>query len=57
MAAGKDPGNAHFWLSMIKSGVRIVGCLILCNGLFTFLLSKARQANWKIKVKKITQTK
>tara|TARA_R100001163_G_C5050296_1_gene187190 strand:- start:165 stop:332 length:168 start_codon:yes stop_codon:yes gene_type:complete len=36
MAAGKDPGNAHFWLSMIKSGVRIVGCLILCNGLFLF---------------------
>ena len=34
MAAGKDPGNAHFWLSMVKSGVRIVGCFVLMNGMF-----------------------
>ena len=30
---------------------------ILCNSLFTFLLSKARQAEQKFKVKKITQPK
>jgi hypothetical protein len=24
----KDPSNKHFWISMIKSGVRIVGCII-----------------------------
>ena len=30
---------------------------ILCNSLFTFLLSKARQAKQKFKVKKIMQTK
>ena len=30
---------------------------ILCYSLFTFLLSKARQAEQKFKVKKITQTK
>tara|TARA_R110000823_G_scaffold48862_2_gene123885 strand:+ start:431 stop:595 length:165 start_codon:yes stop_codon:yes gene_type:complete len=34
MATGKDPGNAHFWLSMVKSGVRIIGCMILMTGNF-----------------------
>jgi hypothetical protein len=28
---------------------------ILCNSLFTFLLSKARQAKWKFILKKIKQ--
>ena len=39
-----------------RFGNLVFGCKvtkILCNSLFTFLLSKARQANRKIKVKKI----
>ena len=26
--ASKDPSTKHFWISMVKSGVRIAGCLI-----------------------------
>ena len=26
---GKDPGEAHLYLSLIKSGFRILGCLLL----------------------------
>ena len=26
---GKDPGERHFILSLVKSGVRIVGCVLL----------------------------
>ncbi len=26
---GKDPGQGHFVLSLVKSGFRIVGCMLL----------------------------
>lgn len=26
--AAKDPGKGHFYVSLIKSGVRLVGCLV-----------------------------
>jgi hypothetical protein len=28
MAEPVDPSKKHFWISMLKSGVRIAGCLI-----------------------------
>ena len=28
MSEPVDPSTKHFWVSMIKSGVRIAGCLI-----------------------------
>ena len=32
MVASKDPGLAHFWFSMVKSVVRIVGAVFLMTG-------------------------
>jgi len=26
--SGKDPGKGHFYVSLIKSGVRLAGCLV-----------------------------
>ena len=26
--AGKDPGKGHFYVSLIKSSLRLVGCLV-----------------------------
>jgi len=26
--AGKDPGKGHFYVSLIKSGLRLIGCLV-----------------------------
>jgi hypothetical protein len=26
--ASKDPGKGHFYVSLIKSGVRLAGCLV-----------------------------
>ena len=26
--AGRDPGKGHFYVSLIKSGLRLAGCLI-----------------------------
>ena len=30
--AAKDPGKKHFYISMIKSGVRILGCVAALAG-------------------------
>lgn len=30
--ATKDPGKGHFWISMVKSAVRIVGAIFLMTG-------------------------
>ena len=32
--ATKDPGKAHFYISLIKSFIRIVGCGFLMGGNF-----------------------
>ena len=26
--AAKDPGKGHFYVSLIKSGLRLIGCLV-----------------------------
>jgi len=30
----KDPGKGHFYVSLVKSAVRIVGCVFLIQGNF-----------------------
>jgi hypothetical protein len=30
--APKDPGKKHFYISMLKSGVRIAGCVAVLTG-------------------------
>ena len=32
MVAAKDPGKGHFWVSMAKSGIRIIGAVFLMTG-------------------------
>lgn len=32
--AAKDPGKGHFYVSLVKSVIRIVGCLFLIAGMF-----------------------
>ena len=31
----KDPGKGHFWVSMVKSVIRIMAAAFLINGLLT----------------------
>lgn len=28
MSIGKDPGNMHYKISMVKSAIRIIGCAV-----------------------------
>jgi len=38
--ASKDPGQKHFYISLVKSGVRILGCVVaLFTGSFIWLAS------------------
>jgi|TARA_B100000941_G_scaffold267048_1_gene222747 hypothetical protein len=32
MITTKDPGKAHFYISLVKSFIRIIGCGFLMNG-------------------------
>lgn len=34
MPVNKDPGKRHFYVSMAKSAVRIIGCVFLIQGNF-----------------------
>ena len=34
MVAAKDPSKGHFYISLAKSAIRIVGCVFLIQGNF-----------------------